>query len=88
MPPTLLHRVDAVYPDLALRSHVEGTVILEAIIDETGCVQRVQVLRSISLLDKAAIAAVEQWKYSPTILNGRPVPVRLTVALSFKIPPA
>jgi protein TonB len=85
-PPVLLQRVEPSYPDLALRAHVEGTVILEAIIDERGAVQRVKVLRSIALLDKAAIDAVEQWRYSPVILNGTPVPVILTVVLSFKIP--
>lgn len=86
LPPRLLQRVEPTYPDMAVRAHVEGTVILEAIIDETGAVQRVKVLRSIPLLDKAGVAAVEQWRYSPVILNGRPVPVVLTVVLSFKIP--
>ncbi len=85
-PPTLLQRVEPVYPVLALNAHVEGTVILEAIIDENGTVQSLKVLRSVSLLDKAAVAAVEQWRYSPVILNGRPVPVILTVVVSFKIP--
>jgi periplasmic protein TonB len=61
-------------------------VILEAIIDENGTVQSVKVLRSVALLDKSAVAAVEQWRYSPTILNGGPVPVVLTVVVSFKIP--
>jgi protein TonB len=46
----------------------------------------VRVLRSIPLLDKAAVTAVEQWRYSPVILNGRPVPFVLTVVLSFSIP--
>jgi protein TonB len=63
-------------------------VILEAIIDDDGAVQRLKVLRSIPLLDKAAMDAVDQWRYSPVILNGRPVPVILTVVLSFKIPVA
>jgi len=85
-PPTLLHRVEPAYPDLALRAHVDGTVILEAVIDIAGGVQSVQVLRSVPLLDKAAIDAVEQWRYAPTILDGRPVPVKLTVVLTFKIP--
>jgi protein TonB len=85
-PPTLLHRVEPTYPDLALRAHVAGTVILEAIIDAAGAVQSVNVLRSVPLLDTAAMDAVEQWRYAPTILNGRPVPVKLTVVLTFKIP--
>ena len=85
-PPTLLRRVEPTYSELALNAHVEGTVILDAIIDEDGIVQSVKVLRSVALLDKSAVAAVEQWRYSPTILNGRPVPVILTVVVSFKIP--
>jgi protein TonB len=85
-PPALLKRVEAVYPELAVRAHVEGTVILEAVVDESGKVQSVKVLRSIPLLDNAAIAAVEQWRYQPVILNGTPVPFVLTVVMSFNIP--
>ncbi len=83
----LVHRVEPVYPDLAARARVEGTIILEAIIDEQGGVQSLKVLRSVPLLDKAAIAAVEQWRYSPVMLNGKPVRVILTVTLSFRMPP-
>lgn len=85
-PPVLVHRVEPTYPDLAARAHVEGVVILEAIIDEQGAVQSLKVLRSVSLLDKAAVAAVEQWRYSPVMLNGRPVRGILTVTVSFKMP--
>ncbi len=85
-PPVLVHRVEPVYPDLAARARVEGTVILEAIIDEQGGVQSLKVLRSVPLLDKAATAAVEQWRYSPVMLNGLPVRVILTVTVSFKMP--
>jgi protein TonB len=85
-PPTLTHRVEASYPELAIRAHVEGTVILEAIVNENGEVQSVKVLRSIPLLDNAAIAAVQQWRYSPVVLNGTRVPFILTVVMSFNIP--
>jgi len=85
-PPVLVHRVEPIYPDLAARARVEGTVILEAIIDEQGGVQSLKVLRSVPLLDKAATAAVEQWRYSPVMLNGLPVRVILTVTVSFKMP--
>jgi protein TonB len=87
-PPVLVHRVEPTYPELAAKARVEGTVILEAIIDEDGTVQSLKVLRSVPLLDKAAVAAVEQWTYSPVILNGSPVRVILTVTVSFKIPAA
>ena len=71
---------------MCIRDSVEGVVILEAIIDEQGAVQSLKVLRSVSLLDKAAVAAVEQWRYSPVMLNGRPVRGILTVTVSFKMP--
>jgi protein TonB len=82
-----VHRVEPIYPDLALNARVEGTVILEAIIDEDGNVSSVKVLSAPRLLDKAAVAAVEQWRYSPVMLNGRPVRCILTVVVTFKIPP-
>jgi protein TonB len=85
-PPTLIHRVEAGYPEIAVRAHVEGTVILEAVVNENGEVQSVKVLRSIPLLDNAAIAAVQQWRYSPVVLNGTRVPFILTVVMSFNIP--
>ena len=62
-PPTLVRRIEPIYPAIAVAAHIGGTVILEAIVDENGEVQNVRVLRSIPLLDKAAIAAVEQWRY-------------------------
>lgn len=84
--PALIKRVEAVYPDLAVKASIQGTVILEAIVDENGEVQTVKVLRSIPLLDKAAIEAVRQWRYSPVLLNGTRVPFILTVVMSFSIP--
>ena len=83
--PALLYRVEPVYPPLALAANIQGTVILEAIIDQQGLVQEVTVLRSQSVLDKAAIAAVRQWRYSPLLLNGRPERFILTVVLSFNL---
>jgi len=64
---------------------VEGTVILEAIIDATGVVQNVTVLRSVPMLDRAAIEAVQQWRYTPTRLNGQAVPVIMTVTVTFSL---
>ena len=82
-PPEKTRHVDPVYPELARVAGVEGVVILEAIIDPRGRVQNVKVLRSIPLLDAAAIAAVERWEYEPTLLNGVPVPVVMTVTVRF-----
>jgi protein TonB len=60
-------------------------VILEAVIGEDGRVRDVRVLRSIPLLDTAAIEAVRQWVFSPTSLNGEPVPVVMTVTVAFEL---
>ena len=77
--------VSPAYPSLAQSAHVQGVVILEAIVDATGAVTSVQVLRSIPLLDQAAIDAVRQWRYTPAMLNGSPVPVIMTVTVNFKL---
>jgi TonB family protein len=83
--PRRLTYVPPVYPVVAQAARVEGIVILEAIIDETGAVRDVRVLRSIPLLDRAAIDAVSRWRYLPTTLNGVAVPVIMTVTVSFKL---
>ena len=83
--PALLHRVEPLFPPLAVQAHLEGIVILEAIVDETGAVSEVKVLRSAHpLLDREAIIAVRQWKYSPLLLNGIRERFMLTVTLAFK----
>ena len=73
------------YPAIAKTARIEGTVILEATIDEAGVVRDVLVLRSIPLLDQAAIDAVSRWRYTPTRLNGAPVPIILTVTVTFTL---
>jgi periplasmic protein TonB len=83
--PTRVAYVAPVYPRLALASKVEGTVILEAMIDEKGAVREVRVLRSSQLLDGAAVDAVRQWRFTPTLLNGQPVPVVMTVTVGFSL---
>jgi protein TonB len=74
-----------VYPDLARRARVEGVVILEVLIDEDGRIDRLKVLRSEPLLDAAALDAVRSWRYTPTLLNGVPVPVLGTVSVRFSL---
>jgi periplasmic protein TonB len=73
------------YPSIALASRVEGVVILQAVIAEDGSVRDVRVLRSKPLLDEAAMEAVRQWRFTPTRLNGEPVPVVMTVTVSFSL---
>jgi protein TonB len=83
--PALVSRIDPVYPPIAVSAKVEGTVILEAVVDRDGRVESVTVLRSIPLLDNAAIASVRQWRYSPLLLNGHPERFVLTVTVSFSL---
>ena len=81
----LIHKVSPVYPETARRAHVSGDVILEAVIDEEGNVSAVKVLSGHVLLVDAAVQAVKQWKYSPTILTGEPVPIIATVTVMFRL---
>ena len=83
--PALVRRVAPVYPDLAVRAQVQGVVILEAVVGRDGRVEDVKVLRSIPLLDAAAVDAVRQWQYSPLLLNGKPERFIVTVTLSFNV---
>jgi protein TonB len=73
------------YPLMARNAHVQGTVILEAVINDRGTIERVKVLRSVTLLDAAAIAAVQNWRYTPTLLNGAPVSVLMTITINFTL---
>jgi protein TonB len=83
--PQRIRYVAPVYPTLARQIQREGTVILEAVIDETGAVRNVTVLRSVPQLDRAAIDAVSQWRYTPTRLNGVPVAIVMTVTVTFSL---
>jgi periplasmic protein TonB len=83
--PALVERVEPEYPPLAVRAQVQGVVILEAVVDREGRVEDLRVLRSIPLLDRAAIDAVRQWRYSPLLLNGTPERFVLTVTVSFNL---
>jgi TonB family protein len=83
--PERIKYVPPVYPEIAKTARVSGVVILEALISPSGDVADARVLRSIPLLDQAAIDAVRQWKYATTTLNGMPVPVVLTVTVNFTI---
>ena len=83
--PKLIRRVEPMYPQMAVNAKVTGIVILEATVDEKGTVTNVTVLRSLPVLDQAAIAAVRQWRYEPLMMNGAPFPFMLTVTLTFSI---
>ena len=82
-PPTKTKDVRPVYPPIAQSARVSGVVIIEATIGADGRVKDAKVLRSIPLLDQAAVDAVKQWVFTPTLLNGVPVPVIMSVTLNF-----
>ena len=84
-PPARVRDAAPIYPAIAQQAHVSGTVIIEAMIDVDGRVRSARVLRSIPLLDEAALAAVRQWEYTPTLLNGTPVAVIMTVTVTFQL---
>jgi TonB family protein len=83
-PPTKIRDVPPVYPAIAKSARVAGTVTIEATIDLEGKVMDAKVVRSVPMLDQAALDAVRQWEYIPTLLNGVPVPVVVTVNINFK----
>ena len=84
-PPKKTRDVKPSYPQIAQSARVSGVVIIEATIGPNGKVQNARVLRSIPLLDQAALDAVKQWEYTPTLLNGVPVPVIMTVTVNFTL---
>jgi protein TonB len=83
--PTRTKHVNPGYPELAEAAGVQGVVILEARIGVDGKVSHARVLRSVPLLDQAALDAVMQWEYQPTRLNGQPVPIMITVTVRFTL---
>ncbi len=83
--PQKVRNVDPVYPQMAILARVEGVVIIEATIGANGRLIDARVLRGHHMLDKPALDAVLQWEFTPTLLNGVPVPVIMTVTVQFKL---
>ena len=83
--PAKIHDAAPVYPAIALAARVQGVVIIQATIGVDGQVVDATVLRSVPLLDEAALDAVRQWRYTPTRLNGEPVAVVMTVTVNFQL---
>lgn len=75
----------AVYPPEAMAAGIKGGVRAEVVIDPTGNVIDAKVLQSIPMLDEAALEAVRNWRFQPTLINGQPVPVRMTVTVNFSL---
>ena len=81
----ILNRTTPIYPPLARQTRISGTVRLHAIIAKDGTVQQLEVLSGHPLLVQAALDAVRQWRYQPTLLNGEPVEVDTTVDVIFSL---
>jgi TonB family protein len=73
------------YTAEAMKARIQGTVAIEALIDEQGRVADARVLSSIPQLDESALAAARQWEFTPTLLNGQPVPVLVVIELEFNL---
>jgi len=81
----MIRQIQPVYPQIAKTAHVQGTVILHAIIAKDGTVQELQYISGPALLMRSAMDAVRQWKYQPTLLNGEPVEVDTTISVVFTL---
>ncbi|MFZ0523552.1 MAG: TonB family protein [Candidatus Acidiferrales bacterium] len=81
----LRHVVTPIYPDAAKASHIEGTVVLHCIIAKDGTLQQIEYVSGHPLLMKAAMDAVHQWTYDPTLLNGEPIEVDTRVSVVFTL---
>jgi protein TonB len=83
--PAKVKDVAPVYPEAAKRNRIQGVVILECTIAADGAVADVKVLRPVPELTEAAVAAVKQWRYAPTIVDGTAVPVAMSISVTFSL---
>jgi TonB family protein len=84
----ILNQTQPEYPQDAKQQREEGTVVMEATIDEDGAIREPFVIRSAGpLLDKAAMDAIRKWRYQPTTLEGQPISVNTTISVVFKLGP-
>ncbi len=83
--PQVLRRVEPNYPPLARQTHLEGVVVIDAVLDENGNVVGMKVVSGHPLLIQAALDAVRQWKYQPTYLNDEPTAVQMNITVTFSL---
>jgi protein TonB len=81
----LISQVSPFYPVMARNQHVSGDVVIDALIDVSGRVTTMKIISGPALLHQAARDALRQWKYQPASLDGKPVPMHLTVTLQFRM---
>jgi len=81
----LVRQVTPVYPQIAKTAHISGSVVLHAIIAKDGTIQELQFISGPPLLMHAAMDAVKQWRYQPTLLNNQPVKVDTNITVIFNL---
>jgi protein TonB len=81
----LIYQPKPEYPELARMTRTEGTVEFEVVIGKEGTIEELKVLKGHPLLVKAALEAVRQWRYQPTLLNGDPIEVVTEITVNFKL---
>ena len=79
----LVLRVQPDYPAIARQARVQGQVVLRAVISREGTIENLQVLSGPPMLVRAAVNAVQQWRYRPYVLNGEPIEVETEVKVNF-----
>jgi protein TonB len=85
VPPHKTVDVRPIYPEIARAARVQGLVVMEAVLDPSGHVTQLRVIRSVPMLDQAAMDAVKQWRYTPSIYYGKPVSVLMTITINFTL---
>ncbi len=84
--PVKISGASPVYTEVARKARIEGTVIVQAIIDKSGTVKNVEILKGLPMgLDKSAMNAVKGWRFEPATLNGKPVDVYYNLTVNFKL---
>ena len=81
----LLSSIPPVYPQLARAQHIAGAVLIDALIDANGRVSSMKVVSGPVLLHQSAMEALRQWKYQAATLDGKTVPMHLTVTIQFRL---
>lgn len=83
--PEAITKVPPVYPDIAREAGVDGQVLVQALVGKDGRVKDTKVVKSIPMLDQAAVAAVRQWVFKPALSNNKPVAVWVAVPVKFSL---
>src|SRR5258708_35293582 len=81
----LIRRVEPIYPALCIQIHCEGRVELHAVISTAGTIESLEVISGHPLFIQSPLAAVREWRYRPTILNGRPIEVDTHITVIYTL---